>query len=118
MENIKPKRVQRKRTPGYKMTTDNPNGCVYVGRPSKWGNFYKVGDPYPYVEETTITPEQAVWLFELLWSGIAVERGCHPDEWLAELRGKDLVCWCPLDQPCHGDVLLRLANAEPADNAQ
>jgi hypothetical protein len=28
----------------------------------------------------------------------------------AKLRGKDLVCWCPLDQPCHADVLLELAN--------
>lgn len=26
------------------------------------------------------------------------------------LRGRDLACWCPLDQPCHADVLLRLAN--------
>jgi hypothetical protein len=33
-----------------------------------------------------------------------------------ELRGRSLVCWCkPLpgrpDVPCHGDVLLELANA-------
>ncbi len=28
-----------------------------------------------------------------------------------ELRGKNLACWCPLDQPCHADVLLELANA-------
>jgi hypothetical protein len=28
----------------------------------------------------------------------------------ADLRGHDLVCWCPLDQPCHADVLLDLAN--------
>jgi hypothetical protein len=26
------------------------------------------------------------------------------------LRGRDLVCWCPLDQACHADVLLELAN--------
>jgi hypothetical protein len=29
---------------------------------------------------------------------------------LAPLRGKDLACWCPLDQPCHADVLLELVN--------
>ena len=29
-----------------------------------------------------------------------------------ELRGKDLACWCPLDQPCHADVLLEIANGE------
>jgi hypothetical protein len=28
----------------------------------------------------------------------------------AELAGRDLACWCPLDQPCHADVLLEIAN--------
>lgn len=32
---------------------------------------------------------------------------------VSELRGKNLACWCPLDQPCHADVLLELANAYP-----
>ncbi|WP_324292388.1 DUF4326 domain-containing protein [Breoghania sp.] len=31
----------------------------------------------------------------------------------AELAGKNLACWCSLDGPCHGDVLLRLANSTP-----
>ncbi len=32
----------------------------------------------------------------------------------AQLRGKDLACWCRLDgRPCHADVLLRLANGTP-----
>lgn len=26
------------------------------------------------------------------------------------LNGHDLACWCPLDQPCHADVLLEIAN--------
>lgn len=30
--------------------------------------------------------------------------------WLGPLRGHDLMCFCPLDQPCHADVLLELAN--------
>ncbi|MGO8055976.1 DUF4326 domain-containing protein, partial [Rhizobium leguminosarum] len=29
-----------------------------------------------------------------------------------ELRGKNLACWCPLDQPCHADVLLEIANSK------
>ena len=29
---------------------------------------------------------------------------------ITDLRGHDLACWCPLDQPCHADVLLGLAN--------
>jgi hypothetical protein len=32
---------------------------------------------------------------------------------LPELRGKDLMCWCSLDKPCHADVLLELANRPP-----
>lgn len=38
-------------------------------------------------------------------------RGGHPTEMaVSYLRGKDLCCWCRLDQPCHADVLLELAN--------
>jgi len=29
---------------------------------------------------------------------------------LSPLSGKNLACWCPLDQPCHADVLLTIAN--------
>lgn len=29
---------------------------------------------------------------------------------IAELRGKDLACFCPLDKPCHADVLIEIAN--------
>ena len=31
---------------------------------------------------------------------------------MIQARGKNLACWCPLDQPCHADVLLELANAD------
>ena len=31
------------------------------------------------------------------------------------LAGRDLACWCPLDEPCHADVLLRVANAPDPD---
>jgi hypothetical protein len=31
-----------------------------------------------------------------------------------ELAGKNLACFCPLDQPCHADVLLELANTPPS----
>lgn len=32
------------------------------------------------------------------------------ETWASPLAGRDLACWCPLDQPCHADVLLELAN--------
>ena len=37
-----PERIQRKRTRGWRM----PEGAVYVGRPTKWGNLFKVGEFY------------------------------------------------------------------------
>lgn len=36
---------------------------------------------------------------------------------LDDLRGKNLACWCALDRPCHADILLELANADPARDA-
>jgi len=39
------------------------------------------------------------------WSAISFE------QIQAELRGKDLMCWCPLDQRCHADILLEIANS-------
>jgi hypothetical protein len=29
---------------------------------------------------------------------------------LPHLRGKNLACWCRLDQPCHADILLEISN--------
>jgi hypothetical protein len=44
---------------------------------------------------------------------VANQSGCERYKVpVAQLRGKDLACWCPLDQPCHADVLLEFANAE------
>lgn len=104
-------RIQRKRTKGWRM----PEGAVYVGRPTRWGNPWRVGDealvqwPYPtgdgpqVVRQVPITPSLAVALYEIAFAAEA-------DEIREELAGKDLACWCPPDQPCHADVLLRVAN--------
>jgi hypothetical protein len=79
-----------------------PEGAAYVGRPSRWGNPWRVGpeiDPHSAV---------ALYRFDLMdhqeYDAEAFAR------WLAPLSGRDLACWCPLDQPCHADVLLELAN--------
>ena len=42
---------------------------------------------------------------------LKTERDPMKREEIAELRGKDLACRCPLDQPCHADVLLEIANS-------
>ncbi len=73
-------------------------GAVLVARPSRWGNPFKVGE-YGTAAECVTAYEQY-----LLW---------HRPDLLAQipqLRGQLLACYCPLDQPCHGDVLARMAN--------
>lgn len=103
----KPKRIQRKRTREWRM----PENTVYVGRGSKWGNPFKVGVD---VEDN----EQAVEEFEFYLA--ECEEGDYPmdDEIRAELRGKNLACWCALDKPCHADVLLEIANTEEQTNGR
>ncbi len=88
-----PKRIQRKRTRGWKM----PLGVVFVGRPSKFRNPCRVGVDVQ-------TNEQAVFHFRRQLTPLFIQTI------KAELRDKDLACWCPLDQPCHADVLLEIAN--------
>ena len=96
-----PKRIQRKRTKGWRM----PEGAVYVGRGSKWGNPFRLNDIVSTDDGVRIvrTHAHAVALFHT--------RVRFDEADLAELRGKDLVCWCAEDQPCHADVLLEWANA-------
>lgn len=98
-----PKRIQRKRTKGWKM----PPGAVYVGRPTKWGNPVKVVKSKILSGHYVISPQDAVERYRF-W--ITKTEGRPLLHQLKELRGKDLVCWCALDAPCHADVLLRLAN--------
>lgn len=99
-----PKRIQRKRTKGWKM----PEGAVYVGRPTKWGNPFRIASAIEmgFADNEEQARRVVVEMFK------AEGYGPGPG-WsrLQELRGKDLVCWCPLDQPCHADVLLEWANA-------
>lgn len=76
---------------------DAPEGAVYVGQPTKWGNPYA-----PVRDERNRARVIEAYELHLHSSGLIEQVG--------ELRGKDLVCWCK-PKPCHADVLLRLANA-------
>lgn len=130
-----PQRIQRKRTKGWRL----PEGAVIVDRTTRWGNPFWVynghttcGPPWHVARETwgripkaactagyvtSSFPQgaaDAVALYEDLMKVRARAEGQRLREWLAPLVGKDLVCWCPLDQPCHADVLLRIANSEVA----
>jgi len=152
---VSPARVQRKRIKGWRM----PEGAVYVGRGSKWGNPYRIGDAqlrFPRQDGTEswqfegrlhkrsgekhafhhgdftvnargdkvyritwhevrdATREECVAMFREEVTGeldmLEYRHKSRVDEIRAALAGKDLACWCPLDQPCHADVLLELAN--------
>jgi len=111
-----PKRIQRQRTKGWRM----PEGAVYVGRPTKWGNPYSVGEINGWTGDRIADRAEAVSVFTAELQTLKSFRPDDFDVWLidvrVELRGRDLACWCPLDQPCHADVLLELANsAMPSD---
>lgn len=32
------------------------------------------------------------------------------EDFVGEIRGKNLSCWCPMDCKCHADILLKYAN--------
>lgn len=82
---------------------------VYIGRPSKWGNPFSHLSPNGTLAKYRVaTREDAVAAYE---NWIQGQPQLLAD--LPELRGKVLGCWCaPL--LCHGEVLVRLANAPPA----
>ncbi|SLG54033.1 DUF4326 domain-containing protein [Mycobacteroides abscessus] len=124
-----PERIQRKRTAGWRM----PKGAIYVGRPSRWGNPFAVGGGIPDMPNiygpisgrTGITAAEAVEAYRRYAPLIFVPvkpsarpyRGIYthgieslPQHARRVLVGHDLACWCPLDQPCHADVLLEIAN--------
>ena len=88
-------RVLNKRRSGI------PADAIYIGRGIKWGNPFRIG---PDGDRATVIATYERWLrdqFDLLRA-------------LDELRGHHLVCFCaPL--ACHGDLLLRLANASRED---
>lgn len=104
-----PQRIQRKRTKGWKM----PENAVYVGRPTKWGNPYRNGQE-AFGARPAMTLGEAVAAYRK-WIEACNHRSSIDSTRIREqLRGKDLACWCPLDQPCHADVLLEIANAGAA----
>jgi hypothetical protein len=75
---------------------------VYIGRPSKWGNPFVIGE---HGSRAEVIEQYRIYLQS------------HPDLVDAaqrELKGKVLGCWCaPL--ACHGEILAGIANAHRAE---
>lgn len=115
-----PERIQRRRERGWRM----PKGAVYVGRPTRWGNPWRItwetNWDMPFGRGAVVhhavtdailghvrAESAAHWATEAYRRDLTDEQ---VDVAQAELRGRDLACWCGLGQPCHADVLLELAN--------
>lgn len=104
LESDAPRRIQLKREKGWRL----PPNTVKVDRSTKWGN-----------------PDRADFggadLAVRLFRERITKRGLGPihailtvEDVRRELRGKNLACWCAPGSPCHGDVLLELANSSAA----
>jgi Domain of unknown function (DUF4326) len=78
-----------------------PDGAVYVGRQAPGLRRSPYANPFP-VE--TYGPAESLLRYRLHIEGFDMAT------LETDLTGKDLACWCPLNQPCHADVLLELAN--------
>jgi hypothetical protein len=71
---------------------------VYVGRPSKFGNPFEIGKDGSRAE--------VIRKFEKYLNG----NEALIAEVKAELKGKNLICWCA-PKACHATVLLQIANS-------
>lgn len=97
-----PKRIQRKRTQGWRM----PEG-QYVRRAEVRAN------PGTWTTKARASAEAVRLYSDELTYWLGGRMRLDASFWLAvmQLDGCDLACWCPLDQPCHADVLLDLTGA-------
>lgn len=117
-----------------------PPGAVYVGRPSKWGNPWRIvverhrGQTWHHVRHATedrrigsfVVPEYARrTATRQFYSDLINDRLPYTvNDVERELAGHHLACWCPpaallrgggrdwLGLQCHGDVLLEIANGD------
>lgn len=106
-----------------------PPNTVSVTRPGDWGNPFKVGQWYRRGDPDGRGPFRMTYTQSLIGeqpSYTQIKTAAEAVDWyrwyrsvaplsahvLELLRGKNLACWCPLDQPCHADILLEFANAD------
>ena len=111
--NTEPKRIQLKRTKGWRL----PENTMVVSRPSIWGNPFSVVDVIEHYEgDKRAAAADCVRSYEQLIDNASPEDDRNSRLFLKRkvirkaLAGKDLACWCKPGEPCHADVLLRIAN--------
>jgi Domain of unknown function (DUF4326) len=103
MPEFAPHRVQLKRTKGWKI----PAKTLKIDRTTRWGN--------PFTAQQCGSVALAVanhgaWMRGEMIAPDGREPPTHEQVRLA-LKGQNLACWCPLNGPCHAELLLQIANA-------
>ena len=113
-----PVRVQRSRK--HKQVSPNGLQIVYVRRPGKWGNPFKVTGQEGHWFVVNEQDEPLVTFYEKKDAidccvGNFKEYISHEHNLgivnVFDLKGKNLSCWCKVGEPCHADVLLEIANS-------
>lgn len=114
-----PERIHQQRLRGWRM----PANTRSVARPSKWGNPWRAevvpGLGWACVDtrnDLTIQARDQADAHDLAVAHYRQWVQPHADTIRRDLAGMNLVCWCRPGLPCHADVLLELANAEPNDD--
>ena len=119
-----PQRIQRLRKKGFKLQEASQNGLPvkYVGRPTKWGNPFKLTtggvvaarfakNKWLMCSEPGFETKDIVELYERWINGELKDYKYLPvPPSIEELRGYNLACFCPLSSECHCDVILKLLN--------
>jgi hypothetical protein len=101
-----PERIQLSRAKGWRM----PLNTIKVDRSTRWGNPWAVGRFGPW-GRTAFDARGAVGHFEAMLKDPELRAGTKYPADLSPLRGFNLACWCPIGEPCHADVLLRVAHS-------
>lgn len=95
-----PDRIQLRRSKGWRKPAD----AIVCTRPGRFGNPFKGPDAVDRFRASL-----AACLRSHARRSQPVEMRRIVEQ-LEQLRGHDLCCFCPLDKPCHVDVLLEVAN--------
>lgn len=103
-------RIQFKRQKGWR----KPDNCVMVCRPSRFGNprNWKNASKHlnDYQKKYAVKRDFEEWLLHN-WSNELPKRRQWILDNLDKIRDADYIaCYCGPDDPCHGDVLIELAN--------
>lgn len=103
-----PHRIQLSRKKGWRM----PPGTVKVDRSTRWGNVVAIDSEASVdgVDGNRYTVKVTAAIAVAIHRQVVEEALTRDPLHLDPLRGQNLACWCPLDQPCHADALLELAN--------